>query len=92
MVKYRDLLIEKYGYSEFEAEITDQDLQAVDEETAEKLALFLDGADVSDYHCGEYSVKKLVEQFGLTPIAALLSIFQLKKDYDGMQRVLMSKK
>lgn len=88
MTELKTLLIEKYGYSAYEAEITEQDLNGMDEESRNMLNLFLEGKNIDDYSYRDYSVRCLVENHKMNIIAAILFISQLKADYDFCVSVL----
>ena len=88
MESMKELLVEKYGYTDFEATLTTEDLDCMDEECKKKLEDFLGGEDISSYSCGEFSVDILINEYGLNTISALLSISTLKVDYDNFARML----
>ena len=88
MENMKELLIKKYGYTEYEATLTSEDLGNMDEECKQKLEDYLNGTDVSSYSCGEFSVETLINEYGLNTISALLSISTLKVDYDSFSRML----
>ena len=92
MKDYTDLLISQYGFSKYEAELTNIDLNNMDAESVAVLEKLIDGEDVSTYACRDINVGLLVEKYKLSIIAAVLSVDMLKKDYDGFIKVLNSNK
>ena len=92
MRDYRDFLIVKCDYSEYEAELTNEDLNSMDEECIAVLEKFINGDNVDDFAFNDICVRILVEKYKLSTIAAILSIYLLKKDYDGYMKILNSNK
>jgi len=88
MNNIKTTLIEKYGYTEYEAEITTEDLNQMDSECKEKLDDYLSGNEVSDFRYGEFSVDILVNDYGCNVISAILTISTLKNDYENLSRML----
>ena len=83
-----EILVDQYNYTEGEASLTAQDLGSMDSESTDILYAALQGQDVSDFACGDYSVGFLVEEKGLNIISAILSIDELKKDYKNYSKIL----
>ena len=88
MEDYKELLISQYEYTENEAEVTSADLNEMDAESKEKLLELLDGKDITGYSYIDYSIGSLIENYKLNPIASLLTISELKKDYDLFSKML----
>ena len=78
---YKKILMEKFGYKNYEADLTVEDIVEMDEESKKVLQEYFDGNDVFNYSCGDFSVKKLHDKYGFNIIASILSIANLKKDY-----------
>ena len=78
---YKKILMEKFGYKDYEADLTVEDIVEMDEESKKVLQEYFDGNDVFNYSCGDFSVKKLHDKYGFNIIASILSIANLKKDY-----------
>lgn len=88
MRDYKSILTEDYGYTPYEAELTIEDIQKMDEESKKALELYLSGEDVIAYGFREYTVKTLMSNYSMNEIAALLAISELKRDYDGFSEIL----
>lgn len=82
MTKVEKFLSDKLGYEQYEIDITLEDIGKMDEESQLILERYIDGEDVSDYSEGEYSVGKLIKEKGFNVVAAIISIANLKVDYD----------
>ena len=92
MKDYTEILISQYGFSEYEAKLTNIDLNNMDAESIAILEKLIDGENVSTYACCDINVEVLVEKYKLSVIAAILSVDMLKRDYDGFIKVLNSNK
>ncbi len=88
MRDYNKILIEQYGYTQYEAELTIEDIQEMDEETKAALDMYLSGKSISAYGYKEYTVEILMSRYSMNAIAALIAISELKKDYDGFLEIL----
>ena len=88
MENIKELLLSQYEYTEYEANATIEDIAQMDEECKSALDSFLNGGDISEFSYGEYSVVKLVIEFELNPISALLTISALKNDYENISQML----
>lgn len=92
MKDYTSILISDYGFSDYEATLTNIDLNNMDEDSISILEKLLNGDDISNYSYRDISIGTLVKEYNLSVIAAILSINMLKKDYDGFIKVLNSNK
>ena len=88
MENYKELLMSKHGYTEYEAIETSSDLMAMDEESKGKLYEYFNGQNIKKYSCGDFTIGSLMKDYGFNVFSALLSISALKKDYDGFSRML----
>lgn len=88
MRDYYNTLIEEYGYTPYEAELTIEDIREMDEETKNALDMYLSGKSIISYGYRDYSVETLVSDYSMNEIAALIAISELKKDYDGFVKIL----
>lgn len=88
MRDYYNTLIEEYGYTPYEAELTIEDIREMDEETKNALDMYLSGKSIISYGYRDYSVETLVSDYSMNEIAALIAISELKKDYDGFVEIL----
>lgn len=88
MRDYFNILIEEYGYTPYEAELTIEDFNEMDEETKNKLDMYLSGNSITTYGYREYTVESLISNYSMNEIAALIAISELKKDYDGFVEIL----
>lgn len=88
MRDYYNTLIEEYGYTPYEAELTIEDIREMDEETKNTLDMYLSGKSIISYGHRDYSVETLVSDYSMNEIAALIAISELKKDYDGFVDIL----
>lgn len=88
MRDYYNTLIEEYGYTPYEAELTIEDIREMDEETKNVLDMYLSGKSIISYGYRDYSVETLVSDYSMNEIAALIAISELKKDYDGFVKIL----
>lgn len=88
MREYNSILIKEYGYTPYEAELTTEDIQEMDEESKNALDMFLSGQDITTYGYGEYTVETLMCNYSMNEIAALISISELKRDYKGFSDML----
>lgn len=88
MKDYNRILIEEYGYTPYEAELTMEDIQEMDEESKNALDTYLAGKDVVAYGYKEYTVESLMSSYFMNEIAAIIAISELKKDYDGFLEIL----
>lgn len=88
MRDYYNTLIEEYGYTPYEAELTIEDIREMDEETKNTLDMYLSGKSIISYGYRDYSVETLVSDYSMNEIAALIAIAELKKDYDGFVEIL----
>lgn len=88
MKDYLNTLIEEYGYTPYEAELTIEDFNEMDEETKNKLDMYFSGESISTYGYREYTVETLISNYSMNEIAALIAISELKKDYDGFVKIL----
>ena len=79
---YKSILTERFGYKEFEADLTIEDIQDMDEESRQILNKYFEGMDVSEYAYREFSVAELHTMYGFNVIASILAISNLKQDYD----------
>ena len=55
---YKKILMEKFGYKEYEADLTVEDIYGMDDESKSVLQKYFEGHDVLEYSCGDFSVKK----------------------------------
>lgn len=78
---YKKILMEKFGYKEYEADLTVEDIYGMDDESKSVLQKYFEGHDVLEYSCRDFSVRKLHDEYGFNVIASILSIANLKKDY-----------
>lgn len=78
---YKKILVERFGYNEFEAELVAVDIEELDLESRSILNDFINGKNVDMYGYREYSVSHFQKQFGFNTIAAILAVSNLKKDY-----------
>lgn len=90
MRDYYKTLIEEYGYTAYEAELTIEDIHEMDEETKHALDMYLSGKSIISYGYRDYSVETLISDYSMNEIAALIAISELKKDYDGFVEILKS--
>lgn len=81
-MNYKAILMERFGYKEYEAELTIEDINEMDEESKEMLKKYFAGNDIWEYACGDFSVYKLHNNYGFNVIASILAISNLKKDYN----------
>lgn len=88
MRDYYNTLIEEYGYTPYEAELTIEDIQEMDEETRDALDMHLSGKNITAYGYREHTVETLMSSYSMNEIAALIAISELKKDYDGFVEIL----
>ena len=88
MKDYTTILTSKYDYTEYEAVLTNTDLNNMDVESIIVLEGFFNGKNADCYSFRDVSVKLLIEEYNLSPIAAILSIDKLKKDYNGYMKIL----
>lgn len=88
MMDYYNTLIEEYGYTPYEAELTVEDIREMDEETRNVLNLYLSGEKIGSYGYRDYSVETLMSKYSMNEIAALIAVSELKKDYDGFVEIL----
>ena len=87
---YRSILINRFGYKEYEADLTVEDINEMDEESKNILENYFSDKDVTNYSCGDFSVKKLHDEFGFNVIASILAISNLKKDYNKFSAMYSS--
>ena len=92
MTDYIELLISHYGYTEYEANLTNDDLNQMDADSLTALEALIANDVPLDYGYRDFTVKMLRDDYGLNPIAAILSISILKKGYDAYAKVLKSNK
>ena len=88
MRDYYNTLIEEYGYTPYEAELTIEDIHEMDEETKNALDMYLSGKSIIAYGYRNYTVETLISDYSMNEIAALIAISELKKDYDGFVEIL----
>ena len=88
MKDYYNTLIEEYGYTPYEAELTIEDIHEMDEETRNALDMYLSGKSIIAYGYRNYTVEILTSDYSMNEIAALIAISELKKDYDGFEEIL----
>ena len=88
MNNIKEILISKYEYTDYEAEVTSEDLNNMDPESMEVLSKLLEGNDISDYSYMDYSIGSLISDYDFNPFSALLSIVALKDDYEGFSKML----
>lgn len=88
MRDYYKTLIEEYGYTPYEAELTIEDIREMDEETKHALDMYLSGKSIISYGYRDYSVETLISDYSMNEIAALIAISELKKNYDGFVEIL----
>lgn len=82
MTKVEKFLSEKLGYEQYEIDITLEDIEKMDEESQSVLERYIDGEDVSEYSEGDYSVGRLIKDKGFNVVAAIISISNLKVNYE----------
>ena len=87
---YKLILMEQFGYKEYEADLTIEDISMLDDESKEILDKFFNGATVGEYACGDFSVEKLNNEYGFNVIAAVIAISNLKKNYAEFSRLYSS--
>ena len=87
---YKTILMERFGYKEYEADLTVEDIAEMDEESKIVLDKYFKGDDVSEYACKEFSVKLLHTMYGFNIIASILAISNLKQDYDEFSKLYNS--
>ena len=87
---YRSILINRFGYKEYEADLTVEDINEMDEESKNILENYFSDKGVMNYSCGDFSVKKLHDEFGFNVIASILAISNLKKDYNKFSAMYSS--
>lgn len=92
MKDYTNKLISDYGFTEYEAALTNTDLNNMDTECLTALENLFNGENIDSFSYRDISVGILVEKYKLSIIAAILSIDMLKKDYDGFIKILNSNK
>lgn len=88
MRDYYNTLIEEYGYTPYEAELTIEDIHEMDKDTKNALDMYLSGKNITTYGYKEYTVGILMSSYSMNEIAALIAISELKKDYDGFLEIL----
>lgn len=82
MTNIENFLIEQLHYEQYEVEITIEDIHNADSESQQVVEEYIRGQDVSNYGYGQYTVERLVNEKGFNTVAAILSIANLKKDYN----------
>ena len=89
MTDYKGILCEEYGYTEYEAEVTEIDIENMDEESKRILDMaVIDKKEAGGYSYRDFSVEKLEKEYGLDRVAAILSISMLKSDYELFSEIL----
>lgn len=88
MTNHVDLLMSRYGYNEYEAKLTNEDLNQMDADSIAVFEAFIAEDTMLDYGYRDFTVKMLQDEYGLNPIAAILSISMLKRDYDEYAKIL----
>ena len=82
MNKLEKFLIDELEYEQYEVEIIIEDIQNLDEESQDIIEKYIDGKCVKNYSYKDYSVERLMNEKGFNTIASIISIGNLKRDYD----------
>lgn len=86
------LLIEKWGYPDYLASKTAQDILQMD---SDLYAAFLDWNQsglLPEYNVGSYTISGLITIYHLEPVAAFLQLNWLKKDFSKAEYALLHRK
>lgn len=82
-------LVETLGYTERSAKITAQDLcKFQDQDLKDAVVLWMNQHLMTDIQQGEYSARKLMEEYGMKYPAALIQIEWLRTDYEEASNAL----
>jgi len=84
----KEILIEKCEYSEFSAGLTANRILNMDEECMKAFISWNETGKIEDLECGNYTVNKLINEYGLMIPAAFLTISDLKNNYDYAAQIL----
>lgn len=86
--RIKEILIEKCEYSEFSASFTAKRILNMDEDCMKAFILWDETGEIENLECGNYTVNKLINEYGLMIPAAFLTISDLKSNYDYAVQIL----
>lgn len=88
MKEYKEILKSEYGYTDYLAQVTARDMEAMDQECKD---YFEAGPqNEADLVFRDFSVRGLMKDFGMYFPAAVLAISQLKTNYKALSKLLKS--
>ena len=83
-----DVLLLQYNYSSGAARLTASRIEGMDPSIKAALETFLQTGQAHEIVVGQYTLSSLINDYGLLPPAAYLTISDLKKNYSLMHEIL----